>query len=33
MIFVIAADDVTKLLKEVGVTPDKEAIENMIKSL
>jgi ribosomal protein L12E/L44/L45/RPP1/RPP2 len=29
----VAADDVAKLLKEVGVTGDKDSIDNMIKSL
>lgn len=29
----IAADDVAKLLKEVGVGAEKESIENMIKAL
>ena len=29
----IAADDVAKLLKEVGVAAEKESIDNLIKSL
>ena len=29
----IAADDVAKLLKEVGVTAEKDSIDNMIKAL
>ena len=29
----IAADDVSKLLKEVGATADKDSIDNMIKAL
>ena len=29
----IAADDVSKLLKEVGVAPEKESLDNMIKAV
>ena len=29
----IAADDVSKLLKEVGVAPEKEALDNLIKAV
>ena len=29
----LAADDVSKLLKEVGVAPEKEALDNLIKAV